>query len=130
MTKKILIVDDEPDFTTMVKTRLESSGYSVISAADGKEGMEKIEAEKPDAVLLDILMPGIDGLKVLEKIRRKNKQLPIFMISAYSDEKRFKLAKKLNASGFIIKTGDLQKEVENITSILEVADKYKGQPGR
>lgn len=125
--KKILVVDDEPSFLEVIKMRLEANDYEVIIAANGKEALKKIEQERPDAVLLDILMPQLNGLKALEIIRRKDKDLPVFMISAFSDEKRFKLARKLKASGFIVKTSDLKKEVENITSVLRVADKYRGR---
>jgi DNA-binding response OmpR family regulator len=124
--KKILVVDDEPDFVNMIRARLEANDYEVVTAHNGKEALEKAKKEKPDAVLLDILMPEIDGLRVLRCLRRLNKKLPVFMITAFSNEERFKVARKFNASGFIVKTGDLKKEVENITGALRLADKYKG----
>ncbi|MBN3039125.1 MAG: response regulator [Candidatus Omnitrophica bacterium] len=105
--------------------RLESNDYRVITATNGKEALRKIEEEKPDAVLLDIMMPGISGLEVLKRIRKKDKLLPVFMITAFSDEQRFKEARALGASGFIVKTSSLQKEVENLTSALRLIDKYR-----
>lgn len=123
--KKILVVDDEPDFLKMIKMRLEADDYDVITASDGEEALDKVKCEKPDAVFLDILMPGLDGLETLKIIRRKNKNLPIFIITAFSNEERFKLANKLDSSGFIVKTGDLKEEVKNISSILALADSYK-----
>ncbi|MCX5698449.1 MAG: response regulator [Candidatus Omnitrophica bacterium] len=125
--KKILVVDDEPDFLEMIKLRLEANNYEVITALNGKEGLEKVKQEKPDAVLLDILMPELDGLRVLKRIRRENKNLPVFIITAFSNEERFKVANKLNASGFIVKTRDLQQEVDNINSILNIAPQYKAE---
>ncbi|MDI6758876.1 MAG: response regulator [Candidatus Omnitrophota bacterium] len=125
--KRILIADDEPDFLQMVKMRLETNGYEIITASDGKEVLDKIKADKPDAVFLDILMPQLDGLKVLREIRKRDKKLPVFMITAFSNEERFELANKLNASGFIIKTSDLSKEIKNITAVLDIASKYKGK---
>lgn len=127
MKKKVLVVDDEPDFLEMITIRLEANNYEVITALNGKEGLEKVKQEKPDAVLLDILMPQLDGLKVLRKIRRYNKNLPVFIITAFSDEERFKLANDLKASGFIVKTSDLSKEVNNITAMLHIADRYKAK---
>lgn len=124
--KRILVVDDELDFLEMIKLRLEANNYEVVVASDGKEAMDKVRRFKPDAVLLDIMMPELDGLNVLRQIRAKDKKIPIFIITAFSNEERFKLAKKLNASGFIVKTGDLKNEVENINNILSIADKYKG----
>ena len=121
--KKILVVDDEPDFLKMIKIRLEASQYDVILSKNGEDALKKIKSEKPNAVLLDILMPGLDGLEVLRKIRKTNKVLPVFIITAFSTEERFELAKNLNASGFIVKTVDLKKEVETL------GDKYKSIQG-
>lgn len=125
--KKILVIDDEADFLEMIKIRLEANNYEVITAPNGKEGLEKVKQEKPDAVLLDILMPELDGLRVLRRIRRDNKNLPVFIITAFSNEERFKLANDLKASGFIVKTSDLNKEVNNIAAVLNIADSYKAK---
>ncbi len=114
---KILVVDDEPQFVELIKMRLEDDGYDVVTAFDGREGLEKVKSESPDAVLLDILMPGLDGIKVLKKIRSKNKDLPVFIVTAFSNEERFEKARKYDVSGFIVKTSDLKREVENITTL-------------
>lgn len=126
MGKKILVVDDEPDFLELIKMRLQASHYDVITAVNGKEALTKIKSEQPNVVLLDILMPKLDGLQTLKKIRRKDKKLPVFMLTAFSDERRFKSARELGASGFISKTSSFQKEIETIASALRLADKYKG----
>lgn len=123
--KKILVVDDEIEFLEMIKMRLEANNYNVVTAIDGKEALDKVKNEKPDAVLLDVLMPGIDGIDVLRRIRKENEKLPVFIITAFSNEERFKLANKFNASGFILKTNDLQGEIQNITSALGIAERYK-----
>lgn len=127
MTKKrkILIVDDEIEFLEMLRLRLEANNYEVITAMDGEEALNRIRKDKPDAVLLDILMPGIDGLDVLRRIRKEDKKLPVFIITAFSNEERFRLANKFNASGFILKTNDLQKEIQNITSAISISERYK-----
>jgi CheY-like chemotaxis protein len=124
--KVILVVDDELEFLKMIRMRLEANGYEVVTATNGQEALDKFKKYKLDAVLLDILMPGMNGLDVLNYIRKENKALPVFIITAFSSEDRFELANKYNASGFIVKTSDLKQEVENITSILRIADKYKG----
>ena len=124
---KVLIVDDEPEFVELVKMRLESCGYDVITAPDGKAGLAQIKTGAPDAVLLDIFMPGIDGLEVLKKIRRHNKVLPVFIVTAFSSEDRFEKARKYNVSGFIVKTSDLKKEVVNIANAISVSRMYKGE---
>jgi two-component system alkaline phosphatase synthesis response regulator PhoP len=123
--KKILVVDDEVEFLEMIKMRLLANNYDVVTAIDGKDALDKVRDEKPDAVLLDILMPGINGIDVLKKIRTMNEKLPVFIITAFSNEERFGLANKFNASGFILKTNDLQGEIQNITSALSIADRYK-----
>lgn len=124
MKKKILVVDDETAFLETIKMRLEANDYEVTTASSGKEALDKLKTTKPDAILLDIMMPGLDGLEVLKKIRRKDKKLPVFIVSAYFNEARFKAANKLKASGFIAKTGDLKKEVENINSVLRLSESY------
>lgn len=123
--KRILLVDDEPDFVELIRHRLQINGYEVTAAPDGKEALEMLKKEKFDAVLLDILMPQMDGLTTLKMIRRRNKDLPVFMLTAHSDDERFKQANQSGASGFIMKTADLQKEISNITGILRISDKYK-----
>ena len=123
--KKVLIVDDEIEFLEMMRMRLEANNYDVISSINGEDALEKVKKDKPDAVLLDILMPGIDGINVLKQIRKENEKLPVFIITAFSNEERFKLANKFNASGFILKTNDLQSEIQNITTALNISDRYK-----
>src|SRR3989338_9957369 len=113
--KKILIVDDEPIFLEMMKMRLEANNYEVINTLNGKDAIRLVKREKPNAVLLDILMPVVDGLKTLKAIRKIKKDLPVFMVTAFSNKERFELANKFGASGFIVKTSNLNKEVENIT---------------
>ena len=123
--KRILVVDDEVDFLEILKKRLESEGYEVVTASDGKQAIEKVKKVRPDAVLLDIMMPEINGIDVLTMIREEDKELPVFMVTAFSNEERLKLANKLNASGYIIKTSDLKKELEKMKSMIEIADKNK-----
>jgi len=124
--KAILVVDDELEFLKMIRMRLEANGFEVVTAISGDEALDKVEKYKIDAVLLDILMPGMDGIEVLRRMRKNHKDLPIFIITAFSGEERFAMANKYNASGFIVKTSDLKKEIEHITSVLRISDKFKG----
>ncbi len=123
--KKLLLVDDEINFLELFGRRLQKNGYDVVKLFNADEALAKISTEKPDAVLLDILMPGIDGFQVFKKIREQNKQLPVFIMTAFSNEERFDAAGKLNAAGFIQKNDDLQKAIDEITDILSIS----GQPG-
>lgn len=122
--KKILVVDDDIEFSELIKLRLQANNYEVITASSGREALDFLREKRPDAVLLDILMPGADGLETLKKIRKFDKRLPVFIITAFSNEERFRLANKFAASGFIVKTSDLKKEVENITSALNISQRY------
>ena len=122
--RKILIVDDEPDFLDVMRTRLEANDYEVTTAASGEDAINYVKNSKPDAVLLDVLMPGIDGLEVLKRIRKMDDSLPVYIITAFSTDERFKAANKLGASGFIVKTDDLAKEVDNITSALDMSARF------
>ena len=82
--KKILFIEDEPDQILMISLRLEKSGYDVISSMDGKEGLKKAAAEKPDLILLDVIMPGMDGLEVCRRLRKDpaTKHIPILSATA------------------------------------------------
>lgn len=124
---RVLVVDDEPDFLRMIQVRLESEHYEVVTAAGGREALELMKKSPPDAVLLDIMMPDMDGLEVLRKIRRFSKDLPVFMLTAFSDEKRFVAARKLNASGFVTKTDWMGEGMKNVTSALRLCARFQGR---
>jgi len=123
--KKILVVDDDPIFIDIMQLRLEANNYQVITANSGRDCLERLEEDKPDAIFLDIMMPKMNGIATLSHIRKKNKDIPVFMLTASSAETHFVKANKLKAAGFIIKTGDLQKEVKNVTNFLEISERYK-----
>lgn len=123
--KTIMVVDDELEFLKMVRMRLEANKFEVLTAVNGEEALDKLAKYKIDAVLLDIMMPGMNGLDVLKVIRKKDKDLPVFIITAYSTEERFEIANKYKASGFIVKTSDLKKEIENIIAMIDISDKYR-----
>ena len=82
--RKILFVDDEPDQVMMVSLRLQKSGYAVVSAVDGEEGLKKAREEKPALILLDVLMPGLDGFEVCRRLRKDpvTKSIPIIATTA------------------------------------------------
>ena len=80
--KKVLIVDDEPDTLELVKLVLESGGFETMLAASGMEALAQIERTKPDLVLLDIMMPDMDGWDVFRKIKEKDSRIPIAILTA------------------------------------------------
>ena len=106
---KILVVDDEIDFTQPMAFWLESRGYSVAVAPDGKSAIELIKKDKPDIVFLDLKMPVMDGIETLRRIRKFNRKLPVIIITVeYANEQKFEEAKKLGTSGFFPKKRGLK----------------------
>lgn len=89
MNKRILIVDDEPDVLLLCRVNLEFEGYTVLEAQNGEEALQKIGDESPDLVLLDIMMPGMDGWQVLEAIKSRPEMadLPVVMLTAKAQER-------------------------------------------
>ncbi|RLB29056.1 MAG: response regulator [Deltaproteobacteria bacterium] len=83
---KILVVDDEPDVVDMVRMMLENASYEVVSAYDGKEGIEKAKQEKPDAIVLDLMMPGMDGFEACKEMKNDPdlKDIPVLVLTAIS----------------------------------------------
>ncbi len=80
--KKVLIVDDEPDTLELVKLVLESGGFETMLAANGMEALAQLDRTKPDLVLLDIMMPDMDGWDVFRRIKEKNSKIPIAILTA------------------------------------------------
>ncbi len=81
---KILVVDDEPDMIEMIKAALESAAHEVVTASDGQEGIEKAKSEKPDAIILDIMMPGKDGFVTCKELKGDPacKNIPVLILTA------------------------------------------------
>lgn len=89
MATKILVCDDERHIVKLIQVNLERQGYEVVTAFNGKEGLEKIRAEKPSCVVLDVMMPYMDGFEVLKNIRRDPalEKLPVIMLTAKAQDK-------------------------------------------
>lgn len=102
-TKKILVVDDEDDVRLFLQDFLSERDLNVLSAATGEEALEIVEREQPDIVLLDLMMPGMDGIECLEKIKKMYPNTNIIMITALNDEVRVARARKLGAHNYILK---------------------------
>jgi len=120
---KILIVDDEIQFIKMAQIRLESNGYKVISANDGKEGLEMIRNENPDLIILDIMMPVMDGYAMLKELRKddKIKDIPVIMCSGkvlLNDEEG---VLKCEANAYIAKPFEPPVFLAKIEELLNIA---------
>ncbi|MEN6371446.1 MAG: response regulator [Armatimonadota bacterium] len=88
MARKILAVDDEKHIVRLVQVNLERQGYEVVTANDGKEALEKVKAEHPDLVVLDVMMPYMDGFEVLQNLRRDpaTRDIPVIMLTAKAQD--------------------------------------------
>ena len=121
MGKKILVVDDEPDIVKVVQLRLKASGYDVITANDGEEGLKKVKEERPDLVVLDVMMPKLDGYKVcrLLKFDSRYRAIPILMLTARSQPEDIKLAGECGADGYHTKPLEPKAFLDKIKELLE-----------
>ena len=106
--KKILVVDDEPQLLEMVQIRLEAANYEVITAADGQEGLEKARNEKPDLIVLDLMLPKLDGYRVCRMLKfdEKYKNIPIILFTARAQDSDRQMGKEVGADVYITKPFD------------------------
>ena len=102
MDRKVLIVDDEKNIVDIIAFNLKKEGYQVITASDGEEGVEKTLSENPDLILLDIMMPKMDGYEACRKIREK-KHTPIIMLTARAEEVDKVLGLEMGADDYVTK---------------------------
>jgi len=119
--KRILVVDDEPGQVMVVSKFLKHNGYEVITANDGLECIAKAENELPDLILLDNVMPNMDGQTALGKLRasKKTKDIPVIMVTALSDEENIASAQKGGAVEYVVKPFDYTVLLEKIAKALK-----------
>ncbi|MFA5318328.1 MAG: response regulator [Patescibacteria group bacterium] len=103
--KKILIIEDEDTISGMYKASMEKAGYSVVLATNGEKGLEMAKTEKPDLILLDIMMPKMDGFTVLEKVKSNDniKDVPVVMLTNLGQEDDREKGRKLGADDYWVK---------------------------
>ncbi len=109
--KRILVVDDEVDMVDGIKIMLEADSYEVITAFDGQEGLRKAQKESPDLILLDVMMPKMDGFEVLRRLRAdsETQDIPVIMLTAKGDTESLFEASSLGSTDFFIKPFDAQE---------------------
>jgi DNA-binding response OmpR family regulator len=117
---KILVVDDEPNIVQTLQDRLEMNDYSVITACNGRDGLEKAVSEKPDIILLDVIMPIMDGHEMLEHLRKneEGRDISVIMLTARSQNNDIARATSCGIDDYIVKPFDLSELLEKIESIL------------
>jgi len=117
--KKVLIVDDEPDIVETIKFVLETEGITCITSYDGEDALNKAKSKKPDLIILDVMLPKINGYKVcrLLKFDSKYKNIPILMVTARSQEEDKVIGNETGADEYITKPF-------NIEELVEITKKY------
>lgn len=121
MKAKILVVDDEPDAVELIEVNLKTAGYDVLVADDGREALQKARAAAPDLILLDVMLPEMDGLEVCKSLRRDpaTARLPIVMLTARAAEIDRVLGLELGADDYITKPFSPRELVLRVKNLLE-----------
>ena len=118
--KKILVVDDEPDIVSMVKMRLEASGYEVITASDGETAYSRARSDAPDLIILDLMLPGMDGYQVcrLLKFDENYRRIPIIMLTAKSQIEDKEWGQKVGADYYLTKPFEAKELLDKINDLI------------
>lgn len=119
--KKILVIEGNEAFRKLLKKRLETAGFHVFTVPDGLEGLTAVRRENPDLIILDILLPGLDGHKICRMIKfdRKLKHIPVVVLTSRDLEEVAELAKQVKADAFCVKTTKAAVLVEIIQKLIE-----------
>lgn len=118
MAKKILLVEDDGNIRELLRLYLEREGYDIIEAANGADGISKWKAESPDMLLLDVMMPVMDGWQVCREIRSSGAQLPIIMITAKGETADKVAGLEQGADDYIVKPLDMQEVVARVRALF------------
>jgi len=114
---KILAIDDDAHIRELLRLYIEKEGYEFVPAANGLEGLEKLESAKPDLVLLDLMLPGIDGLEVCKRIHQKS-DVPVIMLTAKGEVFDRVLGLELGADDYIVKPFEPKEIIARIKAVL------------
>ncbi len=120
MAKKILLVEDEKDLSKTIVFRLEANGYTAITSYDGQDGLEKAKKEKPDLIILDLMLPKMDGYKVcaLLKMDARYSKIPIIIFTARAQDEDIKMGKEAGADAYITKPFEPEVLLAKIKELL------------
>jgi DNA-binding response OmpR family regulator len=118
--KKILIVEDDPSFSRAINHIVQKEGYDVITASNGMAGLRMAQGEKPDLLILDVMLPGLDGFEICSRLRQDplTAKLPIIMLSAKGQEADKTTGLKVGANEYLTKPVDRVLLLDKITSLL------------
>jgi two-component system alkaline phosphatase synthesis response regulator PhoP len=121
MARKILIIEDDVSTSQFLSYTMEHEGYQVLTALDGIEGLKKALAEKPDLIILDIMLPGLDGFELCHRLRAyaPAADIPVLMLSAKAQETDKATGLKMGANCYIVKPADPAKIVDAVKDMLK-----------
>jgi DNA-binding response OmpR family regulator len=128
--QKILIVEDEPDMVLGLRDNFEFEGYVVVTASDGAAGLEKARSEKPDLLILDIMMPKLSGLEVCKTLRGEGFEKPIIMLTARGQEIDKVVGLELGADDYVTKPFSIRELLARVRAILRRSDGSKRRLAR
>ncbi len=114
----LLLVDDEPNIIELAQLYLEREGYRTVSAADGKSALEVVEQHRPDLVVLDVMLPELDGLEVCRRLRKKEDPVPILMLTARDEDIDKILGLELGADDYLTKPFNPRELVARVKAVL------------
>ena len=119
--KKILVVDDEAEIVKALQIKLEVSGYEVLIAYDGEEGLERVRKEKPDLLILDLILPEVGGYKVCDLLKADARydKIPIIMLTAKTQEEDIWVGEEVGADAYITKPFEYQVLLSEIKKLLK-----------
>lgn len=120
--KRILLVDDEEGFLSVIKEALEIRGFDIITAKSAIEAGLELSSKKPDLILMDIRMPGIDGLQACAAIKKNpdTSNIPVVIVSSISEDAQINSAHKIGIADYFVKPVDIEKLVKRIREILNI----------
>ncbi|WP_075982538.1 response regulator transcription factor [Bacillus massilinigeriensis] len=130
MAKKVLVVDDEQSIVFLLQYNLEQAGFKVITAFNGEEGKNLALSENPDIIILDLMLPILDGIEVCKQLRQQKVQIPILMLTAKDDEFDKVLGLELGADDYMTKPFSPREVIARVKAILrrtQIQDSYKEQ---
>ena len=131
MAKRVLVVDDEPNIVDILRFNLEREGYEVITAEDGVQGLEMARSSDPDLILLDVMMPEMDGFEVCRELRREDKLTPIIMLTAREEEADRVMGLELGADDYVSKPFSVRELMARVrTNIRRQAAMNETEPGK
>lgn len=127
MKTKIMLIDDEQDILSLIAKRLNLLGYETKEVLSGEEALEIIKNDKPDIIILDYMMPVLDGIETLKRIRKIDRNLPVIMMTAFPDKRSIKGSDELGVTAYVPKLSMFESLEKSLIAAIGLAEKKKGK---